>query len=42
MQYLETRSVKATITQCDLSFPFFCIDATLFCIDVTEFESNKI
>ena len=29
---------KATITRCDLSSRFFCIDATLLC----EFESNKI
>ena len=30
--------LKATITQCDLSPRFFCIDATLLC----EFESDKI
>ena len=29
---------KATITRCDLSPRFFCIDATLLC----EFESDKI
>ena len=29
---------KATITRCDLSARFFCIDATLLC----EFESDKI
>ena len=29
---------KATITRCDLSPRFFCIDATLLC----EFERNKI
>ena len=29
---------KATITRCDLSPRFFCIDATLLC----EFESNEI
>ena len=29
---------KATITRCDLSPRFFCIDATLLC----EFESNKM
>ena len=29
---------KATITLCDLSSRFFCIDATLLC----EFESDKI
>ena len=29
---------KATITRCDLSSRFFCIDATLLC----EFESDKI
>ena len=29
---------KATITQCDLSLRFVCIDATLLC----EFESDKI
>ena len=29
---------KATITWCDLSSRFFCIDATLLC----EFESDKI
>ena len=32
------RKVKATITRCDLSPRFFCIDATLLC----EFESDKI
>ena len=31
-------SLKATITRCDLSSRFFCIDATLLC----EFESDKI
>ena len=31
-------SSKATITPCDLSPGFFCIDATLLC----EFESDKI
>ena len=30
--------LKATITRCDLSPRFFCIDATLLC----EFESDKI
>ena len=30
--------VKATITRCDLSPRFFCIDATFLC----EFESDKI
>ena len=29
---------KATITRCDLSPRFFCIDAKLLC----EFESDKI
>ena len=29
---------KATVTRCDLSARFFCIDATLLC----EFESDKI
>ena len=29
---------RATITRCDLSPRFFCIDATLLC----EFESDKI
>ena len=29
---------KATITRCDLSPRFFCIEATLLC----EFESDKI
>ena len=29
---------KATITRCDLSPRFFCIDATLLC----KFESDKI
>ena len=29
---------KATITRCDLSARFFCIDAKLLC----EFESDKI
>ena len=29
---------KATITQCDLSPRFYCIDATLLCV----FESDKI
>ena len=29
---------KATITRCDLSPRFFCVDATLLC----EFESDKI
>ena len=33
-----SRPTKATITQCDLSPRFFCIDATLLC----EFESDKI
>ena len=32
------RVYKATITQCDLSPRFFCIDATSLC----EFESDKI
>ena len=32
------KSLKATITRCDLSLRFFCIDATLLC----EFESDKI
>ena len=31
-------SLKATITRCDLSPQFFCIDATSLC----EFESDKI
>ena len=31
-------SLKATITRCDLSPLFFCIDATLLC----EFESDEI
>ena len=31
-------SDKATVTRCDLSPLFFCIDATLLC----EFESDKI
>ena len=31
-------NAKATITWCDLSARFFCIDATLLC----EFESDKI
>ena len=34
----ENNSFKATITRCDLSPRFFCIDATLLC----EFESDKI
>ena len=34
----QTDYLKATITRCDLSPRFFCIDATLLC----EFESNKI
>ena len=29
---------KATITRCDLSARFFCIDAAFLC----EFESDKI
>ena len=29
---------KAAITRCDLSAPFFCINATLLC----EVESDKI
>ena len=29
---------KATVTRCDLSPRFFCIDATLLC----EFESDEI
>ena len=29
---------EATITRCDLSPRFFCIDATLLC----EFQSDKI
>ena len=33
-----TRVCKATITWCDLSPRFFCIDAMLLC----EFESDKI
>ena len=33
-----TRQSKATITRCDLSPLFFCIDATLLC----KFESNKV
>ena len=32
------RHYSGTITLCDLSSRFFCIDATLLC----EFESNKI
>ena len=32
------RVYKATITRCDLSPRFFCIDATSLC----EFESDKI
>ena len=32
------RTSKATITRCDLSPRFFCIDATLLC----EFQSDKI
>ena len=32
------RHFKATITRCDLSLRFFCIDATL----LSEFESDKI
>ena len=35
---LSSFSHKATITRCDLSSRFFCIDATLLC----EFESDKI
>ena len=31
-------TIKGTITQCDLSPRFFCIDAMLLC----EFESDKI
>ena len=31
-------TAKDTITLCDLSVRFFCIDATLFC----EFESDNI
>ena len=37
----EDRNIRetiATITRCDLSSRFFCIDAALLC----EFESNKI
>ena len=34
----EQQRSKATITRCDLSSRFFCIDATLLC----EFESDKI
>ena len=36
-RYNTVRS-RATITRCDLSPQFFCIDATLLC----EFESDKI
>ena len=32
------KNLKATITRCDLSPRFFCIDATSLC----EFESDKI
>ena len=32
------KNFKATVTRCDLSPRFFCIDATLLC----EFESDKI
>ena len=40
-RYLTCKYIKlgkATITRCDLSPRFFCIDATLLC----EFESDKI
>ena len=36
--HVFVNSSKATITQCDLSPLFFCIDSTLLC----EFESDKI
>ena len=35
---LQKISGKGTVTQCDLSPRFFCIDATLLC----KFESDKI
>ena len=37
-QFKEKNMTKATITRCDLSSRFFCIDATLLC----ELESDKI
>ena len=36
--HLNDRDFRATITRCNLSPPFFCIDAPLLC----EFESDKI
>ena len=36
--YFSKKKPEATITRCDLSPQFFCIDATLLC----EFESDKI
>ena len=36
LQTCFTKITKPTITWCDLSFRFICIDATLLC----EFESN--
>ena len=40
MSYQRTyhKHCKATITRCDLSPRFFCIDATSLC----EFESDKM
>ena len=35
---IKTTLTKATVTGCDLSPRFFCINATLLC----EFESDKI
>ena len=37
-EFYEERECKATITWCDLSSRFYCIDAMLLC----KFESNKI
>ena len=38
MSIIASSECNATITWCDLSPRFFCIDATLLC----EFESDKI
>ena len=38
LHYRLARALGHTITRCDLSPRFFCIDATLLC----EFESDKI
>ena len=37
-QFLGDEKNKATVTRCDLSARFFCIEATLLC----EFERDKI